>query len=192
MSINDVLQPNASSADSRLTFQHFKTPDAGTMLLAPHNSDARQGVDHYDWPPPLLFDVAYGCAALKTWGVSQFVKLARKHTRDIYYDDDGDDNENGDGGDDGSDGSDREPHVDVLGVDQKPPQQQLNCDVQVADRQGRKKQEAQAADSQTPDFADIILGLWMHNARKGQCQAHAMKAEKTQEKVRTWLDSTKD
>ncbi|KAF8340798.1 hypothetical protein F5887DRAFT_1136407 [Amanita rubescens] len=183
MSVNDValvMQPSAghlgfdpSLADRRLTIQHFNAPDIGTRILAPHNSDARQHVDHDDWPPPLLFDVAYGCAALNSWGVPQFVNLARQRTRHIYYDDDANDDDENDGGGDGSDG---EPHVDVSGVDQEQ----------------RKKQEAHAADSQTPDIADIILGLWMHNAREGQRQARTMKAEKTQEKVRTWLDSTKD
>jgi hypothetical protein len=95
MSVNDValvMQPNAEHlgfnpppAVSRLTFQHFNTPDVVTTLVAPHNSDARQRVDQDDWPPPLLFDVAYGCAALKTWGVPQFMNLARQRTRDIYY-----------------------------------------------------------------------------------------------------------
>ncbi|KAF8309777.1 hypothetical protein F5887DRAFT_1153856 [Amanita rubescens] len=174
MSVNDValvMQPNAghlgfnpSLADRRLTFQHFNAPDVVITTVAPHNSDARQRVDHDDWPPPLLFDVAYGCAALNTWGVPQFVNLARQRTRHIYYD-------------------------DVSGVDQERRQQQLDAR---AARRERKKQEAQAADSQTPDIADIILGLWTHNARKGQRQARAMKAEKTREKVQTWLDSTKD
>ncbi len=197
MSVNDValvMQPNAehlgfnpSLAVSRLTFQHFNAPDALTTLGAPHNSDARQRVDHDDWPPPLLFDVAYGCAALNTWGVPQFMNLARQRTRHIYYDDDDndDDDENGDGGSDGGDG---EPDVDVSGVDQQRRKPKLDR----AARREKKKQEAQAADSQTPDFADMILALWMHNARKGQRQARAMKAEKTREKVRTWLDSTKD
>ncbi|KAF8737659.1 hypothetical protein AX14_012536 [Amanita brunnescens Koide BX004] len=186
MSVNDValvMQPSAeylgfnpSLAVSRLTFQHFNAPDVVTAIVAPHNSDARQRVDHDDWPPPFLFDVAYGCAALNTWGVPQFVNLARQRTRHIYYDDDNDDGE---------------PHVDVSGVDQKRRQQQLDRQAQFARREG-KKQETQAADSQIPDVADIILGLWMHNARKRQRQARAMKAEKTQEKVRTWLDSTND
>ncbi|KAF8340795.1 hypothetical protein F5887DRAFT_888503 [Amanita rubescens] len=172
MSVNDVavvMQPSAghlgfdpSLADRRLTIQHFNAPDIGTRILAPHNSDARQHVDHDDWPPPLLFDVAYGCAALNTWGVPQFVNLARQRTGHIYYDD-----------------------------DQERRQQQLDRHVRAARREG-KKQEAQAADSQTPDIADIILGLWKYNARKGQRQARTMKAEKTREKVRTWLDSTKD
>jgi len=168
MSVDDVpivLQPNAQHlgfspwlSANRLTLQHFQNADHITVLIAPHNSDGRHHVGHDDWPPPLLFNIAYGCAALNTWGVSHFVNLVRQHTRYIYYD------------------------------DQKLHQHRLDHDLQAA-RQEKKKQEV---DSQTPDYSDIILGLWMHNARKGQHQAHARKAEKTQEKVQTWLDSTKD
>ena len=197
MSVNDValvMQPisehlglNPSPAVSRLTFQHFNAPDVVTALVAPHNSDARQRVDH-DEPPPLLFDVAYGCAALKTRGVPQFIHFAQQRTRDIYHHKD--DKKNGDGGD----GGDGEPDVDVSGVDLKRYQQRLGIDARAARQEQKKKQASntKAADSQTPDFADIILGLWMHNARQGQRQARAMKTEKTREKVRTWLDSTKD
>ncbi|KIL55307.1 hypothetical protein M378DRAFT_188679 [Amanita muscaria Koide BX008] len=192
MSVTDValvmqpIEPNAKHlgfAVSRLTLQHFNAPDAVTTHVAPHNSDARQRMDHDDWPPPLLFDIAYGCAALNTWGVPQFVNLARQRTRHIYYDDD-----------DSGDGGDGEPYVDVSGVDQKRYQQRLDSDARAARREQKKKQASntKAADSQTPDLPDIILGLWMHNARQGQRQARAMKANKTQEKVRTWLDSTKD
>ena len=96
MTVNDVdlvTQPTAhllkfaihpSVANSRLTFQHFIDQDAVLAFTAPHNSDARQS-DSDEWPPPLLFDVAYGCPALKTWGVIGFVEFVRKHTRGIYY-----------------------------------------------------------------------------------------------------------
>ena len=67
-----VIQPSLTS--SRLTFQHFNNRDIATTLLAPHNSDARQSNSN-EWPPPLLFDVAYGSAALKTWGVPLFVNF---------------------------------------------------------------------------------------------------------------------
>ncbi|KAF8662772.1 hypothetical protein AX14_007016 [Amanita brunnescens Koide BX004] len=117
------------------------------------------------------------------------MNLARQRTRDIYYHND--DDESGDGGGDGGDG---EPDVDVSDIDQKRYQQRLDSDARAARREQKKKRASntKAADSQAPDFADIILGLWMHNTRQGQRQARAMKAEKTQEKVRTWLDSTKD
>ena len=163
MSVNDValvMQPiaehlslNPSPAVSRLTIQHFKAPDVVTAFVAPHNSDARQPMDHDDWPPPFLFDVAYGCAALKTWGVPQFVNLARQRTRHIYYDDDN---------------------------DQKRYQQRLDSDARAARLEQKKKRASntKAADSQIPDCADIILGLWMHNARQGQRQARAMEGRK--------------
>jgi hypothetical protein len=57
---------------------------------------------------PLIFDFVYGCAALKTWGVPEFVNFARERTRDVCYDygensddensEDEDDDESGDDG----------------------------------------------------------------------------------------------
>jgi hypothetical protein len=190
--IGFVTQP--SLASSRLTFQHFNIHDVVTTALAPHNSDARQ-LDSDEWPPPLLFEVAYGNAALKTWGVPLFVNLIRGRTRDIYYnegddndDENGDDvdDENGDGGDSG-DESDNSVRRRL--------QQRRDHDARAARREEKRRvgwQASKAADSQAPDFFDIILALRMHNARKGQCQARAKKAEKTRENVQRWLDSTKD
>ena len=183
-SLGFVIQPSLTS--SRLTFQHFNNRDIATTLLALHNSDARQSNSN-EWPPPLLFDVAYGSAALKTWGVPLFVNFARGRSRDTYYPNDGND-ENGDGG-----GGGGEPDNDASGVGQS--KKRRDHAARAARRAEKRRVGGQAsntADSQTPDFADMILALWMHNARKGQRQARAMKAEKTREKVRTWLDSTKD
>ncbi|KAF8960923.1 hypothetical protein BDZ97DRAFT_1940255 [Flammula alnicola] len=170
MTVNDVdlvAQPNAehlgfaiqpSIANSRLTFQHFSNKDRVVALLAPHNSDARQS-DSNDWPPPLIFDVAYGCVALKTWGVTEFVQFAQEHTKEIYYN--YDDNE---------------------------------CDRDApAARQGKVRHvgrfSSDTEDSQEGNIADVVMGLWVLNARKGARQAEAMKAESTREKVRTWLES---
>ena len=77
-----VIQP--SLASRRLTFQHFNNRDIVATLVAPHNSDARQS-DSNEWPPLFLFDVTYGSAALKMWGVPLFVNLARGHIRDIIH-----------------------------------------------------------------------------------------------------------
>jgi hypothetical protein len=178
MTVNDVdlvTQPNAdrlgfviqpSLASSRLTFQHFNNRDVVTALLAPHNSDARQ-LDSKEWPPPLLFDVAYGSAALKTWGVPLFVNFVRGRTRGIYYPNNGDDG----------------------GVGQS-----KKCSQKMLDRAARREEKRRVVRQvgNTVDTYDMILALWMHNARKGRRQARAMKAEKTREKVQSWLDSTKD
>ena len=220
MTVNDVdlvMQPSApqvgfvtqpSIADKRLTFQHFNTTrDLAVQMIAPHNSDARQSVGD-EWPPPLIFDVAYGCAALKTWGVAAFIVLARNHTRDIYYDNGSNsDDQGGGGGGDGRGGGHgghgsrggrgsrgRGGHRGRGRGDRKPDngcsQQDHDRDAWAANR--RTKFGRQASDitrSQSPDFADMIFGLWMHNARKSQQKAHAMKAERTQENVQTWLES---
>ena len=121
MTVNDVdlvvpaVAPgfitDPSVAPRRLTLQNFLI---SPILVTPHNSDARIS-DSDLWPPPLLFDVAYGCAALNTWGVRPFVDFAREHTWSIYYDDkhgnddrddeNDDENGNGGGGDRGEGGS---------------------------------------------------------------------------------------
>jgi hypothetical protein len=41
--------------------------------------------DSDEWPPPLVFDVAYGCAVVKTWGLAEFVHFLQRRTKDIYY-----------------------------------------------------------------------------------------------------------
>jgi len=124
---------------------------------------------------------SYGCAALKTWGLPGFINFARGHTRDIYYNngDNGGD-ENGDtgdgGGDDGRNRGNRKPDDDKQMRDH--------------DAQGREARRQTTPQSQAPDFADMVLALWMHlNARESQRQAHAMKADGTRDKVQTWLDS---
>ena len=113
-------------------------------------------------------------------GVSICEPRLRTHQANDY--DGNNDDENGDG-----DGGDGEPDD---GVGQSNKRFQRNA--RAARREEKNRQASNTADSQTPDYADMILALWMHNARKGQRQARAMKAEKTQEKVRTWLDSTND
>jgi hypothetical protein len=48
-------------------------------MITPHNSDARIS-NNEKWPPPSLFDVAYG-AALKRWTVSPFIEFAKIGTQ---------------------------------------------------------------------------------------------------------------
>jgi len=97
MSVNDVdldTQQTASSvgfsvhpstAQRRLTIQHFSVQDFLIPFVTPQNCDGRPS-DQNDWPPPFIFDVAYGYAALKTWGVSEFIDFARERTKNIYND----------------------------------------------------------------------------------------------------------
>src|SRR6266576_5251526 len=74
-----------SVANSRLTFHNFSCSDYLVQFLVPHNSVAVQS--NNDWPPRFLFDVAYGCAALKTWGVKEFARFTWEKTKEFYYHD---------------------------------------------------------------------------------------------------------
>lgn len=108
--------------------------------------------------------------------------LARERTSDIYYNHE--DNENDGGGGHG--------YGRGSGGGEKRSQQVLDHDEQAARRKKVRSvgwQGSNTADSQAPDVADMILALWMQNARKGQCQANAMKADRTRKKVQAWLES---
>jgi hypothetical protein len=175
-----------SVVDRCLTFQHFNNHDLVVDIIAPHNSDARiSGGD--GWPPPLIFDVAYGCAVLKTWGVPAFIEFTQRQTRSIYYNHGDNNNKNdGDGGSHCGCGS----HHGHWG-DGQSSQQVQDCDAYAARGQSRStgQETSNIPKYQDPDFADMVLGLWMQNARKVQHQAHAMKADRTQGKVKAWLES---
>ena len=197
MTVNDVdlvLQPAAhnvgfivdpSVANRRLTFQHFDIHDSATALLAPHNSDARLS-DSDEWPPALIFDVAYGCAALRTWGEPTFIEDARTHTKHLYYDNgDNNGNKNGDSRGAGPSGD---------GQGGRHSRQKIDRDARAARRAAERAKDSghqagSTADSEAPDIADIVLSFWMHNAGKVQHQVRAMKADRTQEKVGKWLNS---
>jgi len=203
MTVNDVdlvMQPTAnlvgfavqpSVANIRLTFQHFNTNDPVVAIVAPHNSDARV-LDSDEWPPPIIFDVAYGCAAIKAWGVSDFVQFAQECTRHIYYDlDDEDehDNDAGGGGDTGDGGG-----GDQNGSGERPGLRWSKRIRNQAARQEKARIVGRLArdteDGQAGDVADMIMGLWVQNAKKCPRQEHAMTVDRTQEKVQTWLKST--
>lgn len=67
------------------------------MTKPDSNSDSSHGVEGGggagEWPPAMIFDAAYGCAALHAWGVPAFIEFVRKRVGDSYYDDDDDDEE---------------------------------------------------------------------------------------------------
>jgi hypothetical protein len=191
-----AIQPSVAS--SRLIFQHFNTNDPLVAIVAPHNSDAKQS-DSNEWPPPIIFDVAYGCAVLKTWGVIDFLQFAWKRTRGTYYDFD-DDNENNDGGgggdagdaggggdSNGGDGSDKQANV----------RRSKRIHNQARNREAAKGKKAlnvgrlarNTEDGRAGDIADMVMALWVQNAKKCPRQAHAMQVDSNWDKVRTWLES---
>lgn len=152
------LQPLGTK---RVIFQHFNTNDRVLARSAPHNCDATIP-DSDEWPPDLIFDVAYGCAALAKWGTRSFIDFARGKTHEIYYDDGGNK-------DDGNPDN---------------PRQATN---ERATRRAARSAGQETAEG-IPDFHDIILGFWMRSAKKDQHTADAAKVDRKKE-VQAWLGS---
>ena len=174
LNAQQVHASSTSPEQKRLTFQHFNTDDPIVMHMAPHNCDARLPNDA-DWPPDVIFDAAYGIAAIQTWGTKTFRKFIWNSTRDMYnYEDVGGD-ENGGGGDTNEGNGAQRPEV---GRSER------------AERAANRAKKRNGGRQETPDIHDMLLGIWRLTAREGQRKALAVKAERTKEKVRTWLDST--
>ena len=106
--------------------------------------------------------------------MADFIVFAQTHTHDIYYDNGGNGRGGGRGVRDDNDGRS---------------QQERDRDARAARRTKFGRQASDIPRSQSPNFADMILGLWMQNARKTQHKARAMKTDRTREKVQSWLKS---
>jgi len=178
--VDHVAQPGVQPqpfGTKRVTFQHFTTNDCNLAMLAPHNCDATIA-NSDEWPPDLIFDVAYGCAALDKWGTRLFIQFAQKNTYGIYYND-------GANGDDanGGDGDDRNPY--------NPPQHRKECAERAARRAGRSvgQETTIASAGEIPDLHNMILGLWQRSAKEDQHTANAAKVDRTKKEVQAWLGS---
>jgi hypothetical protein len=93
--------------------------------------------DGADWPPDVIFDAAYGIAALKAWGTPTFLEFIRNSTWAMYNDEEAAGDENG--GDDDTNEANR---------GQRPPE-----DGRKAHAEGSKFNAKQC-----PDFHDMVLG----------------------------------
>ena len=133
-------------------------------------------------PPHFLFDVAYGCAALKTWGVREFVQFAEEQANEAYYHD-------VDYGEDGekSDDNDKHPNDDKDATTAASVRGKQTVRPEKANHHSRTETpatgQAKAGDSQAVDNFDVVVGLWVHNARKDMRRARIMKEGQMRESV---------
>jgi len=191
MVVNDVeyiQQPNAVTidplAEKRLTLQHFDNNDPVINMSAPHNSDARISAS-IEWPSDLVFDVSYGCAALKRWGDPAFIALIRGHITNTNR---GRGRGGGRGGGRPS-GSGKGGGRSGRGGGGGGGVDKVETRAQRAVR--LKQANAQAMDTADPqdDYADIVFALWTQNAKKRQHGADMKKADQTRDEVQKWLNS---
>ena len=182
------------SPAARLTLQHFASEDRlgpAMNILAPRNSDARLPEDTSEWPPAIIIDLFYACAALRAWGPKPFFDSARERSRKKYYDNTGDDdNDEPVGGPVGGPG-----HADVRLGDQGTERSR-----RYEARNMRKMQTARSMDQSKDSFLslmDEVLALWMRNSkerkRKAQRQSDGVSDPTCKhDDIKKWLKSTQE
>ncbi|EDR14543.1 uncharacterized protein LACBIDRAFT_321675 [Laccaria bicolor S238N-H82] len=149
-----------SVANSRLTFHNFSCSDNVIQFLVPHISVAVQSNNDCS-PPPFLFDIAYGCAALKAWGVKEFAQFSSEKSKEFYYHNCEDDDIHSARG---------------AGQSKTVRAKKAGCHSQT-------KTLAKAGENEEVDYWDVVLRLWAHNARKDLHRARMMQKEQTRESI---------
>ena len=83
-----ILGP-PSASPGRFTLQHFRQLDDYTTFNSPNNQDARLPADMSQFPPPIIVDMHYGCAAILQWGTAETSAAIWTSVESVYYDKDG-------------------------------------------------------------------------------------------------------
>ncbi|KAF5384119.1 hypothetical protein D9615_003271 [Tricholomella constricta] len=75
-----------SASPGRFILQHFKPPYEVIETHAPHNQNARLPADMSQFPPPIIVDMFYGCAAVLRWGITEAKSFIELSVGPLYYD----------------------------------------------------------------------------------------------------------
>jgi hypothetical protein len=86
MGVDDIpyTGTTANIPSSRVTLQYFNVEDPCVLSVVPNNSDARLPQDISNWPPPLILDFFYACAAVNAWSSDGFKNFVKQSTSDYY------------------------------------------------------------------------------------------------------------
>jgi hypothetical protein len=93
-----------SASPGRFILQHFAPQDDYLVSQSPHNQDARLPADMSQFPPPVIVDMFYGCAAVLRRGM-QAADAIQLLAGSLYYDGtgSGESNSSGEAGDEDDD-----------------------------------------------------------------------------------------
>ena len=165
--------------------QHFSDSDAVIDAYVrqslPNNSDVHSpGYGAVDaWPPALIFDFTYGCAAIKAWSPKSFKTFIARLNHDDYYE------LAAESGESNSESVDTE-----AGVSQPMAEREARYHARETKREenqqkrkrgGKKKSE----ENTLSEVMDMVMGLWMH---VGQPEQDVPVVDHcAQEKVEAWL-----
>lgn len=86
-----------------------------------HNQDARQPANMDKFPPPIIADVCYGCAAVLQWVSPGLFHAISSPAKSLYYDTAGSEDENSSGMNDLNTGDDTEEGHWIQPKEENPP-----------------------------------------------------------------------
>jgi len=188
--INDDVPPSPgpilgppSTSPGRFILQHFTQQDSYTIHNSPHNQDARLPADMSGFPPPIIVDMFYGCAALLQWGIPMACDAIELSVGSLYYDGDGNGNGAGLGGLDLSGGAgDREDGTEAA-----------RSPTPTETPQPKQKSQARQCNQSKPHLnmdkaMDLIQSLWARSGPRHQERSPSTQERQlSQDRVNAWL-----
>lgn len=157
------IQGPLSNSPGRFILQHFDVADNDvTMLIYPHNQDARQPADTSWFPPAVVVDMFYGYAAVSRWGNQECTDAIRSSVGQLYYE-----HGNEDGG-------------------------RLSRDkgVQVGEGANRAARKSRRKPNPFHETMDLVAFLWSRS-RPGDPErpSSTQEEDRSREKVAAWLQT---
>ena len=181
MNVDDVqyVGPAGTIPASRLTLQYIgHVTDPYFVAVTANNSDARQPDDVSTWPPALILDFFYGCAALIAWSPKRFGTFIKGLNFNHYY-----------GGTKAQSGeSDGEDGYNRGGTSQQTIDRSARREAREKKREGGDQEEC--GQDKLSEAMDMVMSLWMQHMMK--CEPEQRVDHSQKEKVKAWLAQHED
>jgi hypothetical protein len=176
-----ILGP-PSASPGRFILQHFTPQHEYIVSQSPHNQDARLPADMSQFPPPIIVDMFYGCAAVLRWGIPQAADAIELSMGPLYYDETGSGESNSSG--EAGDGTD-----DIEAARSPTP-------VETPRSKRAKAWASRHCDQSEPrlrtidEAMDLVMLLWSRSGPKHQEELPPTQEEDSrQDRVHAWLQT---
>ncbi|PVF93481.1 hypothetical protein CPB86DRAFT_829276 [Serendipita vermifera] len=154
---------------SRWTMQYFSDTEGAFQvqhyLNVPHNTDLLAPADLTDWPVDFLFDIIYGCVALKRWGQEREVESMLAVASDLV----------------------RREHRSPSPQPEELPKEQSGGYVRETQGESRPGELDSAV-----DMFDKLAIIWRHSnspQEQNPVASHIPRTQDIQKKVSDWLEA---
>lgn len=176
-----ILGP-PSASPGRFILQHFTPQHEYVVHQSPHNQDARLPADMSQFPPPIIVDMFYGCAAVSRWGIPQASAAIQLSVGSLYYDETG-------SGESNSSGGARDGESDIEAACSPTP-------VETPQSKRAKRWASRHCDQTEPrlntidEAMDLVMLLWFRSGPKHQEKPPTTQEEDVRrDRVHAWLQT---